>query len=782
MRLARLTVSNFQGIAQAEVQPGTLTMIYGPNGAGKSSLADALLYVLTGEQARGRTLGRMIRTGAKGLDVAAVLEGEERIEARRKRTASAGQSYVDGGKVKDGSIETHIERAFGVEARAISAALRSGQILEMGPAALQDLLADLSDADLDAEAIREALGEAVLKAAARSNLDLPVDLGGFPDAMRKAEAARQAAKRALDRLEGDLSRLPEAPRLAVVPNLADLRARRDAAVRANARRDAAIASATKVLSLREVELAAAPDVEEPEGVAPDLAPIRARREAALAAHARRAGADEAKAAALRKRIAELQEIPAFTEDDAAAYQAAVDANYEAYQEHKRIEEALAQTEKEIEWLRPKTGEDAIPASRLPELDAELAAASAAGLEAAKKAASLTTEGKEKARLIERIPSCGSIGACPVLEIECPVKAGELVQIGATLGKAKAKLEAEQKKALAAEEAARLEIARLTTLRSAARLSALVQERTALAAQLEEAEATWHRHLLEKERLGTLRTRAETRRHLPELEADLAEVEAAAAAPEGEDLAALDAELRAAEEAAEAHVAFGRRIAAEEAVEVAREEMDAARALPAGEDVAAIDEQIAAAEAVRDSRAAAARRADLEREIAEARQEIEDADLVAKACGPKGAPAALLSRVAGSFLHVANNALVAIFPNARVDLETEGGLSLVAEIGPEGAVRLAPDQLSDGERTRFLFALQYAVSRLAGVGILVLDRSELIDADAKKAVMRWVSQVTKAGTQVLMVTSTPAPSAAPAGLVAYAMAGGTSTPIPQAEAA
>jgi hypothetical protein len=159
--------------------------------------------------------------------------------------------------------------------------------------------------------------------------------------------------------------------------------------------------------------------------------------------------------------------------------------------------------------------------------------------------------------------------------------------------------------------------------------------------------------------------------------------------------------------------------------------------------------------------------------------VDDADLVAKACGPKGARAQLIAAACGPFLDAANAALARLANGFVVGLETDGELAFVVE---RGAARLRPAQLSEGEKTRLRWVLQYAAARLAGVGLLVLDHAELLDETGARGAKALAGECAAEGMQVLMLSCKAPPASVPAGVSAYVMETGRSRPIPAAQAA
>lgn len=194
-----------------------------------------------------------------------------------------------------------------------------------------------------------------------------------------------------------------------------------------------------------------------------------------------------------------------------------------------------------------------------------------------------------------------------------------------------------------------------------------------------------------------------------------------------------------------------------------------------EDVEALGQELSQVEALLGVKRSLDERDRVEKRLAELRAREADADLVAKVFGPKGVRARLLSKAVDPLLDEANDALEQLGGGLRVGLDESLSWWVEAQ-----RVRLSPEQLSDGEQTRLTFALQYAVTRLSGVGVLVLDRTELVhDRDALR---QWAASCADEGLQVVLLTCAPAPEAVPAGFFAYRMEGGVAHRIPDQAAA
>jgi len=191
-------------------------------------------------------------------------------------------------------------------------------------------------------------------------------------------------------------------------------------------------------------------------------------------------------------------------------------------------------------------------------------------------------------------------------------------------------------------------------------------------------------------------------------------------------------------------------------------------------VVEIDAQIARATTVRDAIPALEKKAKYEKWIAEADAEIEDRNTVEKAC--KAAKAELLARSVSPFVDAANTALATMAPGYTIEVNAADGLSIVAR---HHGLTLPIESLSDGERTRVLYALQLATVRLAKVPLLILDRAELVDDEGRAAVVELAGTCAEEGIQVLLLSCKPAPDSVPEGFTAYAVSDGRATRIPTA---
>ncbi len=462
----------------------------------------------------------------------------------------------------------------------------------------------------------------------------------------------------------------------------------------------------------------------------NLKDLRARRETAARGQAHDAGAREEKLRQMRAELAELAQVPEIeAPPDDSAENALAKADGEAQDAEWKSGAARAR----LAELKKEAGEDAAEdealIARSDEITAALKAARNAHADAKKLAEQLVVDGKQQKALLDRIPEAGCVGPCPVLpETECPLKdlsglREKLTAATAVLrdrwheaNSAEVKASAEVRAAEA--EAKRLEAA-LQRRESRSRVAALETELGQLQAQLERAQA-------------------EASRLQPVVDAN-----------------------RAARQAALRHSEAQKKARAIEAEIAALEKQPASG--PA-EDVAQLDAQIAAAEAALADSAQAEKRQAVEAAVAKAKRSVADSDAVAQAC--KTARVALLAKAVQPFTAAANGALAKLAPGYAVEI----GDSLELCVR-KGDMSLRPAQLSDGERTRLLYVLQFAVCKLAGVKLLPLDRGELLDAAGKAALMKLVGEAAKEGIQLLMLSCAAPPESAPQGVSVYVVDGG-----------
>lgn len=153
--------------------------------------------------------------------------------------------------------------------------------------------------------------------------------------------------------------------------------------------------------------------------------------------------------------------------------------------------------------------------------------------------------------------------------------------------------------------------------------------------------------------------------------------------------------------------------------------------------------------------------------------VKDTDAVAKALGPKGAKARIIAEGVGPFLSAANEALETLALPWRVEIDPDRFGIVVTR----HESKLRPEQLSDGHRTRLLYALQYAVARLANIGLIVFDRVELLDNEGRRLLGELVEHCVAESIQVLTLRHGEPPETVPAGVTAYAVVDGTAKRIP-----
>jgi energy-coupling factor transporter ATP-binding protein EcfA2 len=692
--ISRITAQNFGPLVDVDVELGKVTVFYGDNGAGKSSIVDAIRHVLSGKVTRGGVLKDLVRQGAKSFDVA--IFDDQGFEFARHRALSGNPIATAGGvDLDEKAFATEIVGHLGADAATIDAALRSGALLDLEPATLLKLLTDLCRAKLDAAAIREQLGAAVVGAAEAQRLTLPGSLAEFPACHARAEAARQEAKRrrdgskrALESLAPPAVEIPEGmTKLAVEKRLADLRAERDGL-------------------LRSQEAAAAYD----------------------------AGAREQRLANLRARIAELQQVAA-PHPDARVLPEAERMLAQSRTSLGMEERQVAAHAADRDALRKRTeGDRTLPAGadtvleRLRHAEAEVASGKTY-VEAAMK------EGKKRRVALDEAKKNGT---------QCCDACGQDVTLAHLQQRVDQAIEYHRtmKEALAEAEAA------------AAKLRA---ESAAVSAIRDRISAH-----LNAENLERLRAEAETRAE--QLRQTVAQREAEVA------------RLRPLAAQADAHRAAQADLQRVRA-ELAEVEAQRAPAAQAGS-VASVEASIAKGEAFR-----AALDARALREAAAARVQIEEqavaqTDLVTKALGPGGAQAELVARSMVPFLEEANAAFGKLAPDFALSIDADDFGFLVEQ---EGRGRCKPGALSDGDRTRLLYALQYAVARLADVPLVALDRTELLDDTGKAGMVRLMEACEADGIQVIAFSCRPAPAAAPPGKVVYVMRAGTATRVPGAVA-
>lgn len=695
MKLKSIRVQNLLGIESADLTFGDkMTLIYGPNGAGKTSLADAIRWALTGDAARGWTLGEMVRRGSKSAEVELQL-GDINIIRRQTRSGGAERA-IDGVDVSADECSVSILDATKLKPAVIDAALRAGAILEMKPVELQKMMLALCGGKAEAEAITAALGPEVTAAAARVGIPLPTTLDAFATICASAESARREAKRALAEAEGDLARKqrPSGPagdaawavrntggKKVLIERVAELEALLEKALLAKAAGDGARAEKLRTMRARITELAA---IEKPKGDAESmLAKLKGLKESALAAKVRQGAAGE-RLAQLRTKLAELK---------AAAGDAA------------------------------------------PATDPEAAAVAARAFDAAE-----ATDAQHKAALADH-KAAGTAAAAKVEEAKvegcthgCPVHCPDLAEADARLKAAKdtyAKVAKSAKVAAAALAAAKDELAARRRADYAA---------AAVAVEKNIAE-------LQPEADGESRSTA--------IADDFAKLEKLVAD----------------------HSAYAKAQAESKrlAEEVARlTDAPVLTVVPAASDAEGLRASLAIVKASCEAWDAFERITEGEAKVAKLGTRVADTDTVAQATGPKGAAKVkLLASVLAPFLAVANEAFGILLPGVEVAFITDGELRIAfkdrGELYPAEAI-------SEGQRSIFRYALQFAVAKLAKVDVLILDHAEAVDERGRAAVKKLVNACAKQGLQVVLLSCSPAPAAAPKGVPVYLFASGHASAV------
>ncbi len=147
MRITALKLKNFRSHQETILDLDRFNFVRGPNASGKSSIQMALEYLFTGRcamtDAAGRGAESLIRTGAKELEVSAILEGGETI--CRQRTPRSHIVELDGNRVPVDAAEASLEKRFG-SPDVLSALLNAGRFIEMSEAEQKKLLAQVVDA------------------------------------------------------------------------------------------------------------------------------------------------------------------------------------------------------------------------------------------------------------------------------------------------------------------------------------------------------------------------------------------------------------------------------------------------------------------------------------------------------------------------------------------------------------------------------------------------------------------------------------------------------------
>lgn len=447
-----------------------------------------------------------------------------------------------------------------------------------------------------------------------------------------------------------------------------------------------------------------------------IADIQRQRDAA-------AGAGGARAQRRGDVMVELANIPAQPVPDVAALRKAAD---EAQRAVVRAEEALRSIDREIAQA-PRSVEQA-PSAADARAAAERATVDAAKAEAAVNA--LVKDGTALGEIVKRL-SAGAGAECPHCTQAIPAD-------------------------LVTSLESRLDALRKQHAEAAGRLVAAVSARQAATLALAAAQRA------EDARAAIARVEM-MRQQRPAVAADLD----AAIAAEQQARAARDAAVRVAEQQA---------TRARLTAELARLDVPA----PTG-DVATIDADLAKARDLEAAIPVVQFRDLIERQVVELQQRATDADALVE--GLQSARVEALARLVKPFVDAATEALAIVMPGVEVEVaETSDGRSgdgiaiAVRQRGERRSIAV----LSDGERTRVLYALQLAVVRLAKVPLLLLDRAELVDDAGRDAVKRLAARAASEGIQVVMATSKVAPEISP--VAAYVVSAGRVSRIPAARAA
>lgn len=702
MFVNKLTVKNFLGITEAQLELGLFSALYGANGAGKSSIADAILHLCTGDVVRGSVVADVIRRGAK----AAIVDGElaNGRALTREVTRSGRELFIDGVLTSAKEAAVPLRETLQASPDALRAALRSGAILDLKPLDLQQLLVDLTGAAVDQRAIETALGESILAALARIKLPTPTSLGQLDTTADRAAKDRPAAKQKKKSAEDDLSHLP-------------------------------------MLARDIVEEAARPEV--------TVASLELRRSEALRQRDNllraQAGADGARAERRREAVARLAEAEAIVarELPAAADSKRARAELdEAVRNVVRLQEAVAEIDREVLAIERQLGEATPDAPPTDVAREAFERARTALADASARTGELKRQGKELRAQVDRL-SAGHTGTCPHCTQVIPA------EFVATLQARLTKLRAEHDAAAEAEDAAQ------DSLDAAKLQLAFAEQREAQTKAQQSLEA------LKARRPGAVSS----------LESAIAHEKARRA-----DFEAADVAARSFVEASKARSA-----AAAEAERLRQEiaRIDAPSPAPSTMTIQDLDATIARILQVRDAIPVLEKRARYEKWIREADEEIEDRNAVEKAC--REAKVELLARAVSPFTTAANDALQVIAPGYEVEIHGSDGLSILAR---HHGLSLPIADLSDGERTRILYALQLAAVRLARVQLLILDRAELVDDEGRAAVVELAGTCADEGIQVLLLSCKPAPEEVDESVTAYVVEAGRARRIPtrRAEAA
>src|SRR5690606_17613741 len=144
-----------------------------------------ILWALTGQHVRGDGVADVVRQGAKSAEV--TIRAGDRIILRRRARSGGATILIDGKEAITSEADRVVTDTLRASPQAISAALRAGAILDLPAAELQGLIADLTGAKVDADAIREALGDEVVESAKRIGVPLPKSLDELAPTAKQSE-------------------------------------------------------------------------------------------------------------------------------------------------------------------------------------------------------------------------------------------------------------------------------------------------------------------------------------------------------------------------------------------------------------------------------------------------------------------------------------------------------------------------------------------------------------------------------------------------------------------
>lgn len=186
-----------------------------------------------------------------------------------------------------------------------------------------------------------------------------------------------------------------------------------------------------------------------------------------------------------------------------------------------------------------------------------------------------------------------------------------------------------------------------------------------------------------------------------------------------------------------------------------------------------DKLAAKRDALQDALNAASVRADLIVKAAQQHELVQAWSLIADALGPSGIPAEILADAIGPM-----NKLLATQSAAAGWAQVQISDSIEVTFGG----RLY-GLLSESEKWRCDALLTAAIAKLSGLGLLVLDRLDVLDLPSRGQALKWLMQLTKAGDMQAIVAGTlkqPMDNP-PTGVQAVWIEGGTIAQ-PQAKAA